>query len=291
VRLAAGVYCAGRPLRMYENDSLVGERFALVLYAPTLVTEVSEVRDRSPRDIADVMQGPPEGKRFGRAQNYLDIRDEYLHERLDIHVHWTLRSEGNTDAEHVCTVFKRAVLQRNGRAKRALDIEQRVARHGCGEKCPVLINDVEPVENPQRVKLWPAFVGLQSVESCLESLPAYLADFASPCLSKPLSVGVDRELGCLIGRAVQLYEGPSQVVERAAEVMDAISDHAWPVRRRALGYLNAVEALRSLRIRFAPNSVGLARLEAPDFGIQGVQVMFTTIELCPAPLKRVAHVS
>lgn len=59
----------------------------------------------------------------------------------------------------------------------------------------MLVDDVEPVEDPERIKLWPTLVELQPVKRCLESLPTHLADFVRPSRSEFLLGEVDRELG------------------------------------------------------------------------------------------------
>jgi hypothetical protein len=289
-----GTYCIQSPLELKERESVIGERFTIALYAPRLVTESLQRSDRKPRNLPDVVEDVRQQDGLGDSRRYLDIRDLYLRSHLDIHIHWAVRPEWDADVQNICGVIKRAprqgaTRQRSGGVQFGVNGADRMRWHSDGEQFPVLINHVDPMQVPQRLKAWPSLVGLQPVNRCLESSLSQLSDLVRPSVPECDPCGVDGELARLVWGAMLHHQAPEQVIERAAEVVDTVAQEGWPVRWRALGFLYAIESLRILQIIFTPNSVRLAGGEGPDLGVQLVEMGFRPAELLTATVKRVRH--
>lgn len=153
MRVAAGTYSAHRPVRVGAGEVVRGERFTLVMDAPSLVTETAKVADGSSCDVPHVVEGCQERKRL-RAAGVISTSGTSISMNGLTSPPLDRPARKDTDAEDVvCAVIKRSKVIRARSRKRPADSQDRLEGHGGGEQRLVLVDDVEPVEDPERIAL------------------------------------------------------------------------------------------------------------------------------------------
>lgn len=159
--------------------------FPSVMSFPWLIAVTLKSGNRRSYASADVPNGGLQHeigdgpKRALTIPSKIKLSNKYVNGHLGLHMHWAADVIGDSEADYVCTLIHKP---ESGDSHR-----QGEHRSKPGFKhLPVLINDVEPVQEPQGMpcrslcRPVSSLVRLQTLKDCLNSLPSHMADVLRP---------------------------------------------------------------------------------------------------------------
>src|SRR5581483_8865804 len=212
------------------------------------------------------------------AEAHDDLSDTHLH------FHTRIVRRVNLDPHDICVVVKRPCMKPEEEVDTSGALDDQTVRHrrdDMGEAMLVVIG--EAVEHPERIFLGARLeVRLHSVDDCLcvrrnrSNLP--LSVIAIPSL--PVPILVDRELGVtrgVVGR--EKSKLPSDVIERRAQLLQALTDQDADSRRDFLLRYQAEKLKAAVRVEARDNLIGVGLEEGRYFAGEFVEVLPGALDL------------